>query len=259
MVLAVSKPYYERYEIDEVVPPESPIEKRMYDFLASGIGIDCKAVFAVAEDWQDALDRLDRDAALLSRRRVVIFPQVKVAQYRADILVAVTDRWIEGPGDPDGFELFFLECDGAEHHGGPNATKIPLDRLEAVMRNVKNDRIREAEIRKITGIEMFRFAGTEITYSMKLVRQVLEAYLEARFTYRRICERRAAEFEENGFVRGLSDGDLMDMPAPIEAVIDFTGDLGALPIMRNALYDPHTNSGGMATLQRLVEEMRERC
>jgi hypothetical protein len=162
MSLALSKPFYERYEIEEIVPPQSLIEKRMYDFLSSGIGIDCKSVFTVAEDW--------RDAALLSRRRVVIFPQVKVKQYRADFLVAVTDRWIDGPGNHDGFETFFLECDGSEHHGGPNCTKIPLSGIEAAMRNMKNDMAREAEIRKTTGIEMFRFTGTEISYSMKLIR-----------------------------------------------------------------------------------------
>jgi hypothetical protein len=51
MALSISRPIYERYEIDEVVPPESPIEKRMYDFLSAGIDIDCKTVFVTAGDW----------------------------------------------------------------------------------------------------------------------------------------------------------------------------------------------------------------
>ena len=52
MALSISRHIYECYEIDEVVPPKSPIEKRMYDFLSAGIGIDCKAVFVTAGDWR---------------------------------------------------------------------------------------------------------------------------------------------------------------------------------------------------------------
>jgi hypothetical protein len=52
MALSISRPIYERNEIDEVVPPESPIEKRMNDFLSAGIGIDCKAIFVTAGDWR---------------------------------------------------------------------------------------------------------------------------------------------------------------------------------------------------------------
>jgi hypothetical protein len=62
------------------------------------------------------------------------------------LLVAVTDRWIAGHGNADGFELFFLECGGTEHHGGLNTTKVSHNRLKVVMKNVKNDMIDDAEI-----------------------------------------------------------------------------------------------------------------
>jgi hypothetical protein len=53
------------------------------------------------------------------------------------------------------------------------------------------------------------------------------------------------------------------MPPSIETVINFTKDIRSspimTPIMRNALYDKHTSSGCIATLQHLVAETRERC
>ena len=54
----------------------------------------------------------------------------------------MTDHWIAGHGNADGFELFFLECGGTEGY----TTKVSHDRLKVVMKNVKNDMIDDVEI-----------------------------------------------------------------------------------------------------------------
>ncbi|GEO41983.1 hypothetical protein SAE02_61310 [Skermanella aerolata] len=249
--------YYERYEIEDVVPPESPIEKRMYDLLATDIVPYAKSVFGAADGWLDAARMIEDDAALLSRRRVVIFPQTKVGDYRADFLVAVTDRHFDRSDAFDDFDLFFIECDGAEHHGGTNMRGVSGDTdIEAYVEMIRKDRKRDKHIKSLTGLDILRFGGAEINFSSRHVRAVLEAYIEAHLAHRLVCRMRLDKLTDQGYGRDEIQNCLPDKLDEISRVIAFARDMASMPVLRNSIATEKTNSGGMATLLKLVDEMR---
>jgi hypothetical protein len=153
----------------------------MYDLLATDIAPYAKSIFAAADDWLDVVRMLEDDAAILSRRGVVVFPQTKVGDYRSDFLVAVTDRHFDRSDAFDSFDLFFIECDGAEHHGGTNLRGISeAADPDALIEMIRKDRKRDKHIKSMTDLDILRFAGSEINFSSSLVRAVLDAYFEAR-------------------------------------------------------------------------------
>ena len=249
--------YYERYEIADVVPLESPIEKRIYDLLATDIVPYAKSIFGAADDWLDAVRMIEDDADTLSRRRVVIFPQTKVGNYRADFMVAVTDRHFDRSTAFDGFDLFFIECDGAEHHGGTNMRGVSGNTdIEAYVEMIKKDRKRDKHIKSVTGLDILRFAGAEINFSCRYVRAVLDAYVEARLAHRLVCRMRLDKLTVQSYGRDEIQRCLPDKLEEIARVIAFARDMASMPVLRNSIASEKTNSGGMATLLKLVHNMR---
>ncbi len=152
---------------------ESPAEDHLAQILEEGPGTNARAQFARAAEWREALAALAEDPAAILRSQLIVFPQVKVNQYRADFMVVCGN-----PGDVRGVTqlsafAFFVECDGRIGHV-ENAGQI------------RADRERERAIRVHTGLPVLRFSGAEVMYRKAEVAAVISAQVEA-LAARREC------------------------------------------------------------------------
>ncbi len=80
--------------------------------LASGPGTDARAAFARAGGWLDTLRAVAAEPDSVARRGLIVFPQVGVLGYRADLMVVCADVRTVGKGSPLSHMAFFVECDG---------------------------------------------------------------------------------------------------------------------------------------------------
>lgn len=203
MDITAAGPVLSRHEIDQIKPPESPIEARMMDLLTGGLNLGYKAAFAAADTWQAAVTMLRSDPETFSRNRICVFPQVGVDRYRVDMLVAFADRLIDRVDAYDGFDLVIIECDGEEFHGEDSG------RLRA-------DRDRERMIKAATGLDVLRFSGAEISFYPGQVSEVVSVYLEAFAAARRFARWQLDHLVD---AHGYSRDEIQDMIPDVPAVI----------------------------------------
>ncbi len=73
-------------------------------------------MFAQASGWLDALRAVAEEPNVIARRRLIIFPQVGVARFRADFMVVCADVRDIGRSTLLSRFAFFVECDGKIGH-----------------------------------------------------------------------------------------------------------------------------------------------
>ncbi|PGH59253.1 hypothetical protein CRT60_01070 [Azospirillum palustre] len=246
MDISASGPLLSRYEIDQVKPPESPIEAKMLDLLMGGLNLGFKATFAAADTWQDAVAMLRAEPETFSRNRMCVFPQVTVDRYRADMLVAFADRLIDR-GDAwdawNGFDLVFIECDGEEFHGEDSG------RLRA-------DRDRERAIKAATGLDLLRFSGAEISFFPDQVGEVISIYLESFAVARRFARLRLEHaMEVHDYARSETQDMVPETPAVILRARVAARDLAGLPWGCRE-YQTQLGQGNLAAMRKAAEAMR---
>ncbi|MBF5096586.1 hypothetical protein F1643_21595 [Azospirillum sp. INR13] len=232
------------YAIIEIKPPESPIERLMLDLLEGGLDLGVRAQFCAVNTWSEAKATLRDHPEAFSRARLVVFPQVAVGGYRMDFLVAATDRVMTTLDAFNDFDLLAVECDGSEFHG-PQAGGL------------RDDRTREAAIRKQTGLDFLRFSGAELNFRSEQVVEVLSAYIEARFAHRKIARARLDHLERvHGYARSEVQDMAPEMPEPIGRVIATARDLSGMPALRYE-YQSAASEKKVAAFRAALAAMRQ--
>ncbi len=145
---------------------ESVAEAELAAILESGPGTEARAVFAQASGWLDALRAVAEEPNVIARRRLIIFPQVGVARFRADFMVVCADVRDIGRSTLLSRFAFFVECDGKIGHA---------ETIEQIVA----DHDREQLIRTETGMQVLRFSGAEVMYQRQEVQDVIAAHVEA--------------------------------------------------------------------------------
>ncbi|ALG75749.1 hypothetical protein VY88_33235 [Azospirillum thiophilum] len=243
MDIAASGPLLSRYEIDQVKPPESPIEAKMLDLLMGGLNLGYKATFAAADTWQDAVAMLRAEPETFSRNRICVFPQVGVDRYRADMLVAFANQLIDRIDAWDGFDLMFIECDGEEFHGEDSG------RLRA-------DRDRERAIKAATGLDVLRFSGAEISFYADQVGEVISTYLESYAVARRFARLRLEHaMKVHDYARSETQDMVPETPTAILRARVAARDLAGMPWARRE-YQTQLGQQNLALMRRAAEAMR---
>ncbi|QCO07452.1 hypothetical protein [Azospirillum argentinense] len=243
MDITAAGPLLSRYEIDQVKPPESPIEAKMLDLLMGGLNLGFKATFAAADTWQDAVDMLRAEPEAFSRNRICVFPQVGVDRYRADMLVAFADRLIDRVDAWDGFDLVFLECDGEEFHGEDSGRQ-------------RADRDRERAIKAATDLDILRFSGAEISFFPDQVGEVISTYLESFAAARRFARLRLEHaMEVHDYARSETQDMVPETPAVIRRARVAACNLAGMPWARRE-YQTQLGKQNLAAMRRAAEAMR---
>ena len=109
------------------------------------------------------------------RNTVFVFPQTPVGNYRVDYLLGVAPPFWREPEGKRRYQAFVVEADGLKYHG--------LDPLDSDPVRIRRDLDRERLIRDETGLDVLRFAGSEISYRLDAVNEVLTAYVEGRIAH----------------------------------------------------------------------------